>query len=88
MATKLWVVRLAEFGIGVYEIRPGIIQTDMTKVVKDKYDSLIEGDLLLEKRWGTPDDIGRVAAMLARGDLPYASGSVLSRDGGLTVARL
>jgi NAD(P)-dependent dehydrogenase (short-subunit alcohol dehydrogenase family) len=88
MATKLWVVRLAEFGIDVYEIRPGIIQTDMTKVVKGKYDSLIEGDLLLEKRWGTPDDIGRAAAMLARGDLPYASGSVLAIDGGLTVAKL
>jgi NAD(P)-dependent dehydrogenase (short-subunit alcohol dehydrogenase family) len=88
MATKLWAVRLAEFGIDVYEIRPGIIQTDMTKGVKAKYDALIEGDLLLEKRWGTPSDIGKAAAMLARGDLPYASGSVLSLDGGLTIARL
>ena len=88
MATKLWVVRLAEFGIDVYEIRPGIIATDMTKTVKGKYDALIEGDLLLEKRWGTPADIGKTAAMLTRGDLPYASGSVLSIDGGLTVSRL
>jgi NAD(P)-dependent dehydrogenase (short-subunit alcohol dehydrogenase family) len=88
MATKLWAVRLAEFGIDVYEIRPGIIQTDMTKGVKTKYDTLIAGDLLLEKRWGTPADIGRAAAMLARGDLPYATGSVLSLDGGMTLARL
>ncbi|MGA3125361.1 MAG: 3-ketoacyl-ACP reductase [Candidatus Korobacteraceae bacterium] len=88
MATKLWVVRLAEFGIDVYEIRPGIIQTDMTKVVQEKYNALIQGNLLLEKRWGTPSDIGKAAAMLARGDLPYASGSVLSLDGGLTVDRL
>lgn len=88
MATKLWAVRLAEFGIDVYEIRPGIIATDMTAGVKGKYDALIEGGLLLEKRWGTPEDIGRVAAMLARGDLPYASGSVLTLDGGLTTDRL
>ena len=58
MATKLWAVRLADFGINVYEIRPGIIATDMTAGVKSKYDALIEGGLLLEKRWGTPDDIG------------------------------
>jgi len=79
---------LAEFGIDVYEIRPGIIETNMTKAVKGKYDVLIEGDLLLQKRWGTPSDIGKAAAMLARGDLPYASGSVLSLDGGLTISRL
>ncbi len=88
MATRLWAVRLAEFGIGVYEIRPGIIATDMTAAVKSKYDALIAGGLLLEKRWGTPDDVGKTAAMLARGDLPYASGSVLILDGGLTLPRL
>jgi len=88
MATRLWAVRLAEFGIDVYEIRPGMIATDMTAAVKGKYDALIEGELLLEKRWGTPDDVGKAAAMLARGDLPYASGSVLVLDGGLTVPRL
>jgi NAD(P)-dependent dehydrogenase (short-subunit alcohol dehydrogenase family) len=88
MATRLWAVRLAEFGIDVYEIRPGIIATDMTAAVKSKYDALIKGGLLLEKRWGTPDDVGRAAAMLARGDLPYASGSVLVLDGGLTLPRL
>lgn len=88
MATRLWAVRLAEFGIDVYEIRPGIIATDMTAGVKGKYDALIERGLLLEKRWGTPEDIGKVAATLARGDLPYASGSVLTLDGGLTTQRL
>jgi 3-oxoacyl-[acyl-carrier protein] reductase len=88
MATRLWAVRLAEFGIGVYEVRPGIILTDMTSPVKTKYNPLIGGDLLLEKRWGTPEDVGRVVAMLARGDLPYSSGSVLTIDGGLSVPRL
>jgi len=88
MATRLWAVRLAEFGIAVYEIRPGIIATDMTAAVKSKYDALIAGGLLLEKRWGTPDDVGKAAAMLARGDLPYASGSALILDGGLTLPRL
>jgi 3-oxoacyl-[acyl-carrier protein] reductase len=88
MATKLWAVRLAEYGIGVYEVRPGIIQTDMTEGVKGKYDALIEGGILLEKRWGQPGDVGSAVAMLARGDLPYATGSVLVLDGGLTLARL
>jgi NAD(P)-dependent dehydrogenase (short-subunit alcohol dehydrogenase family) len=88
MATKLWAVRLAEYGIGVYEVRPGIIETDMTEGVKGKYDALIEGGLLLEKRWGTPEDIGTAVSMLARGELPYATGAVLVLDGGLTLARL
>jgi 3-oxoacyl-[acyl-carrier protein] reductase len=88
MATRLWAVRLAEFGIGVYEVRPGIIETDMTEGVKGKDDARIEGGLLLEKRWGTPDDIGTAVSMLARGELPYATGAVLVLDGGLTLARL
>ena len=88
MATKLWAVRLAEYGIGVYEVRPGIIETDMTEGVKGKYDALIEGGILLEKRWGTPEDIGTAVSMLARGELPYATGAVLVLDGGLTMARL
>ena len=88
MATRLWAVRLAEYGIGVYEVRPGIIETDMTEGVKGKYDALIEGGILLEKRWGTPGDIGTAVAMLAQGNLPYATGAVLTLDGGLTVARL
>src|ERR1700760_3275915 len=88
MATKLWAVRLAEYGIPVYEVRPGIIETDMTQGVKGKYDALIEGGILLEKRWGTPDDIGTAVSMLARGELPYATGAVLVLDGGVTLARL
>jgi 3-oxoacyl-[acyl-carrier protein] reductase len=88
MATKLWAVRLAEYGIGVYEVRPGIIETDMTAAVKGKYDALIEGGILLEKRWGTPEDVGTAVSMLARGELPYATGAVLVLDGGLTLARL
>jgi NAD(P)-dependent dehydrogenase (short-subunit alcohol dehydrogenase family) len=88
MMTQLWAVRLAEFDIPVYEIRPGIIATDMTAAVQAKYDKLIEEGLLLQKRWGKPDDIGRAVAALTRGDLPYSTGQVLMVDGGLTVARL
>jgi len=88
MAAKLWTVRLAEFGISVYEVRPGIVDTGMTAPVREKYDAMIEAGLLLEKRWGTPEDIGKAVAMLVRGDLPYASGSVLLLDGGLTLQRL
>ena len=88
MATKLWAVALSEHGIDVFEIRPGIIATDMTAGVQGKYDALIEEGLLLERRWGTPEDIGKAAAMLARGDLPYATGQILTMDGGLTTERL
>jgi 3-oxoacyl-[acyl-carrier protein] reductase len=88
MSTKLWAVRMAEFDILVYEVRPGIILTDMTSGVMEKYDRMIEDGLLLEARVGNPEDVGRVVAMLARGDLPYATGSVLNIDGGLSVERL
>jgi len=88
MATKLWATRLAEFGIDVYEVRPGVIATDMTSAVKEKYDRLIAGGLTLEKRWGTPEDVGKAAAALARGDIPYATGLVLSIEGGATLQRL
>jgi NAD(P)-dependent dehydrogenase (short-subunit alcohol dehydrogenase family) len=88
MASQLWAVRLAEFGIDVFEVRPGIIATDMTAGVKEKYDALIANGLTVEKRWGTPNDVGRVVAALARGDLPYATGQVLHVDGGMTLRRL
>jgi len=88
MATRLWAVRLAEFGVGVYEVRPGIIETDMTDGVREKYDAMIEAGLLLEKRWGTPADVGSAVCLLANGELPYATGSVLVVDGGLTLQRL
>ncbi len=85
MATKLWAVRLAEFDIPVYEIRPGLIETDMTRVAKGKYDQMIENGFLLQPRWGQPDDVGRAVAMLARGDLRYSTGQVLYVDGGQLV---
>ncbi|HMO85656.1 MAG TPA: 3-ketoacyl-ACP reductase [Lacipirellulaceae bacterium] len=88
MATKLWAVRLAEYGIRVYEIRPGIVATDMTAGVKEKYDRLIAEGLTLVPRWGQPEDIGRAAAALARGDFPYATGQVVNIDGGMTIGRL
>lgn len=88
MAAQLWAVRLAEFGIPVYEVRPGIIQTDMTAPVKEKYDRLIAGGLVPQRRWGLPDDVGRAVVALARGDFPYSTGHVFVVDGGLTIARL
>ena len=88
MATQLWAARLAEFGIEVYEVRPGIVATDMTANVKQKYDQLIADGLTLQKRWGTPQDVGQAVAMLARGDLPYATGQVLHIDGGMLLRRL
>jgi 3-oxoacyl-[acyl-carrier protein] reductase len=88
MSTQLWAARLAEFGIDVYEVRPGVIATDMTSGVKEKYDALLAGGLTLEPRWGQPEDVGRVVAMLSRGDLPYSTGQVLTVDGGLTQRRL
>jgi len=88
MATKLWAARLGEFNIPVYEIRPGLIQTDMTAGVKEKYDKLLAGGLCCQQRWGLPEDVGKAVAMLARGDLPYSTGQVLYVDGGLSLPRL
>ncbi|MGA7339248.1 MAG: 3-ketoacyl-ACP reductase [Terracidiphilus sp.] len=88
MATRLWAARLAEFGIAVYEVRPGIVESDMTSGVREKYNALIEGGLLLEKRWGTPEDVGRAVRVLALGELTYATGAILVVDGGLTLERL
>jgi 3-oxoacyl-[acyl-carrier protein] reductase len=88
MATQLWAVRLGEFDIPVYEVRPGIIKTDMTAAVQAKYDKLIAQGLLLQTRWGMSEDVGKAVAMLARGDMPYSTGQVLTVDGGMTVKRL
>jgi 3-oxoacyl-[acyl-carrier protein] reductase len=88
MTTRLWAARLGEYGIPVYEVRPGVIKTDMTRAVQARYDQLIDEGLLVEPRWGLPEDVGRVVAMLIRGDLPYATGQVLVVDGGLTLQRL
>jgi NAD(P)-dependent dehydrogenase (short-subunit alcohol dehydrogenase family) len=88
MATQLFAVRLGEFGIPVFEIRPGIIQTDMTSGAKEKYDKLIEEGLCVQKRWGLPEDVGKVVASLAKGDFSYSTGQVIMVDGGLTIPRL
>ncbi len=88
MAAKLWAVRLGEFGLPVYEVRPGVIHTDMTAAVQARYDGLIADSLTVEGRWGEPDDVGRAVAALVRGDLPYSTGQVLTIDGGLTLPRL
>lgn len=88
MATQLWAHRLAEFQIPVYEVRPGVIHSDMSGQVKEKYDRLIADGLTVENRWGEPEDVGRAVAVLARGDLTYATGNVLKIDGGLTLRRL
>ncbi|HET6436925.1 MAG TPA: 3-ketoacyl-ACP reductase [Anaeromyxobacter sp.] len=88
MASLVWATRLAPEGMSVFEVRPGVIRTDMTSRVADKYDRLIAQGLTLQRRWGTPQDVGRAVAMLARGDLPYSTGQVLLVDGGLTVQRL
>ena len=88
MATKLWAARLGEFNIPVYEIQPGIIKTDMTSGVIEKYDKLFEAGLSIQKRWGLPEDIGKVAASMATGMMPYSTGQVVLVDGGMTIQRL
>ena len=88
MSTRLWAVRLGEFDIPVYEIRPGITETDMTAGVKQKYDQLINDGLCVQKRWGTPEDMGKVAVAMATGNMPYATGQTVVVDGGLTIPRL
>jgi NAD(P)-dependent dehydrogenase (short-subunit alcohol dehydrogenase family) len=88
MMSKVLAVRLAEFNIPVYEIQPGVIETDMTEKVKTIYQDRIEAGLTLEPRMGQPEDIGKVVAALLRGDLPYATGQILRIEGGMMVGRL
>jgi NAD(P)-dependent dehydrogenase (short-subunit alcohol dehydrogenase family) len=88
MSAQLFAVRLAPHGIPVYEVRPGIIATDMTAKVKDVYDQRIADGLVPEGRWGFPDDVGRAVATLLRGDVPYATGSVIHVAGGLQIGTL
>jgi 3-oxoacyl-[acyl-carrier protein] reductase len=88
MATQLWAVRLGEFNIPVYEVRPGITATDMTAGVKEKYDKLIADGLCVTQRWGTPEDVGKAVTSLATGNFPYSTGQVIMVDGGLTLPRL
>lgn len=88
MITTLFADRLAEYGVGVYEVRPGIILTDMTSVVKEKYDKLIEGGLTPIKRWGYPEDIARAVSVLCSGKLAFSTGEIINVDGGFHIRRL
>ncbi len=88
MTTMLWATRLAEHGIDVFEVRPGVIRTDMTAPAAEKYDALINDGLTLERRMGTPADVAAVVSALAAGSIPYSTGEVITVDGGLTVPRL
>lgn len=88
MATQLFATRLGEFNIPVFEVRPGVISTDMTAGAKEKYDKLIGEGLTVQRRWGLPEDVGKVVAALASGSFPYSTGQVIMVDGGLTIPRL
>ena len=88
MLTQLFATRLGALRIPVYEVRPGVIRSDMTAGVSTKYDQLIANGLCVQPRWGEPDDVGRAVAALARGDFPYSTGQVVMVDGGLTIPRL
>ena len=88
MMTQLFATRLGEYNIPVYEVRPGIIHTDMTAGVTEKYDKLIDAGLTLQKRWGESDDVGKAVAALALRYFPYSTGQVIMVDGGMTISRL
>lgn len=88
MLTPLYAARLAERGVLVYEIRPGIIDTDMTKAVHPQYDAVIAGGTVPLRRWGQPEDVARTVAAIARNDLSFTTGEVIHVDGGLHLQRL
>ena len=88
MLTPLFATRLADHGIYVYEIRPGIIATDMTGPVKEKYDGLIAGGLTPIKRWGKPGDVAKAVAAIVQGAFPFSTGEVFNVDGGFHLRRL
>jgi 3-oxoacyl-[acyl-carrier protein] reductase len=88
MLSQLFATRLGSDGIPVYEVRPGVIKTDMTAGVTEKYDKLIAGGLCVQPRWGYPEDVGKAVASLARGDMPFSTGQVIMVDGGLVIPRL
>lgn len=88
MMTKLFADRLAEYGICVYELRPGIIDTDMISSVKEKYNTLVEDGILPIRRIGQPEDIGRAVLALAKGYFTYSTGQVINIDGGFHISRL
>ena len=88
MITKLFADRLAQYNINVYEVRPGIIFTDMTSMVKEKYDDLIDNGLTPIKRWGYPQDIANAVSVFASGKLSFSTGEVVNVDGGFHLRRL
>jgi NAD(P)-dependent dehydrogenase (short-subunit alcohol dehydrogenase family) len=88
MAAQLWAARLAPAGIMVYEVRPGIMKTDMTAGVTSKYDALIAQGLVPQNRWGTGEDVGLAVKALVTGDFPFSSGTVIDVDGGFQMRRL
>jgi 3-oxoacyl-[acyl-carrier protein] reductase len=88
MLSQLFSARLGAEGIPVYEIRPGVIKSDMTAGVAEKYDRLIAQGLCVQSRWGQPEDVGKAVAAIARGDFPYSTGQIFMVDGGLTMPRL
>ncbi|MEC3878492.1 3-ketoacyl-ACP reductase [Parapedobacter sp. 10938] len=88
MATQLFAARLGEYYIPVYEVRPGVIATDMTAKVTEKYDKLIADGLCVLPRWGLPEDVGKAVAALATGNFPYTTGQVIMVDGAMNIPRL
>lgn len=88
MATQLFAVRLGEYNIPVYEVRPGIVATDMTAKVTEKYDKLIADGLTVQQRWGSPEDVGKAVAALSTGSFPYSTGQVIMVDGGMNIPKL
>ncbi|MDH3251774.1 MAG: 3-ketoacyl-ACP reductase [Ignavibacteria bacterium] len=88
MVAQLWAVRLASEGIQVFELRPGIMETDMTSAVKEKYDALLAEGLVPQRRWGQPEDVGRAVGAILQGAFPYSTGEVLYVDGGMHVRQL
>jgi len=87
MLARLFAFRLAEHGINTYDIQPGMIRTDMTRGVWDKYAAQIEDGMSLIRRWGEAEDIGGAVAMLASGAMPFSTGHSFPVDGGMLVPR-
>ena len=87
MAARLFAIRMARHGVGVYEVQPGLILTEMTEASRSRYDALIAGGRLIEPRWGRPEDVARTIRTMAAGLLPYTAGQEVRVDGGLLLAR-
>ena len=87
MLTQLFALRLAEHGVRVYEVRPGVMDTDMTAAAKERYTRLIAEGLAPIRRWGTPEDVGKAVAALVTGAVPFSTGEVVNVDGGFHIRR-